>query len=116
MDLFSGYDQMLLGQTETEINEPTTQQNGEMPSPFESQAVEEETFNHLKNGGGMFDGMGQMLDPAKQQANMAATAEAQRAAAAAEEASKRWIKAVPNTVVIAGVVALAALFLLRKKA
>jgi hypothetical protein len=59
MDLFSGYDQMLLGQTETEINEPTTQQNGEMPSPFESQAVEEDTFNHLKNGGGMFDGMGQ---------------------------------------------------------
>jgi hypothetical protein len=58
MDLFSGYDQMLLGQTETEINAPTTQQNGEMPSPYESQAVEEETFNHLMNGGGMFDGMG----------------------------------------------------------
>jgi hypothetical protein len=58
MDLFSGYDQMLLGQTETEINEPTTQQNGEMPSPYESQAVEEETFETLRNGGAVEDNMG----------------------------------------------------------
>ena len=103
MDLFSGYDQMLLGQTETEINEPTTQQNGEMPSPFESQAVEEETFNALRNGGAVEDTMG-------------VGAEAPAAApAAVAPAPKQWIAGVPNVAVVVGVAALA-LFLLRKKA
>jgi hypothetical protein len=48
---FDGYDQMMLGQTETEISEPTTSQSSAMPSPYESNAVEENAFNVLAAGG-----------------------------------------------------------------
>jgi hypothetical protein len=175
MELFSGYDNMMLGQADTEINEPITSQGCEMPSPYESQEVEEETFETLKAGGGIFDGMGageavsvagllgqikalrakqvevikaggeaspqefeiiRSIDALKAQiqgaplspeeqklaneAMGAAEALALQAPRAARYSSssvlgKQWIKGVPNVAVIAGVAAIAAYFLLRKK-
>ena len=58
MDFLSGYDRMMLAEDPTEVNEPITSQSSEMPSPYEDQNTEEETFNALAQGATIFDGMG----------------------------------------------------------
>jgi hypothetical protein len=90
MELFSGYDNMMLGQADTEINEPITSQGCEMPSPYESQEVEEETFETLKAGGGIFDGMGaETAAPAAPAQTPLQALQAQYVAAGAEAAALR---------------------------
>lgn len=107
MDTLSGYDRMMLAEDPTEVNEPITSQSSEMPSPYEDQATEAETFEALNAGATIFDGMGE------ETINVGApTISAPLPAAPPKPAT--WIPGVPNVAVIAGV-GLLAFFLLRKK-
>lgn len=110
MDILSGYDRMMLAEDPTEVNEPITSQSSEMPSPYEDQATEAETFEALNAGATIFDGMGE-TGPV----NIGApTPSATPMPPAAPPKPATWIPGVPNVAVIAGV-GLLAFFLLRKK-
>jgi hypothetical protein len=114
---FDGYDQMMLGQAETEINEPTTSQSSEMPTPYASNDAEEQAFNALAAGGVVTGSLA--ADAPAAPSGWAAMVQAEADAVAkkaAAEYNKRWIKAVPNSTVIVGVALVAAFMLLRKKA